>query len=80
MQTYSPKLERKMQRLFSQLSERDRRRYATIEAEKLGHGGLDYISGLFGIDPKTIRRGQEELDGEEDSGGGVRKKGADAKP
>lgn len=49
-----------MQRLYRQLSEKDRRRYAAIEAEKLGHGGVNYISGLFGIDPKTIRRGLTE--------------------
>jgi hypothetical protein len=46
----------KMQWLFATLSEKERRRSAGIEAAKLGHGGLEYISGLFGIDPKTIRR------------------------
>ena len=51
-----------MQRLFTTLSEKDKRRYAGIEAEKLGHGGVDYISKLFEIDPKTIRRGLQELD------------------
>jgi hypothetical protein len=29
---------------------------------KLGHGGINYISTLFDIDPKTIRRGLQELD------------------
>ncbi|MGZ8236782.1 MAG: ISAzo13-like element transposase-related protein, partial [Methylobacter sp.] len=24
---------------------------------KLGHGGVEYVSGLFGIDPKTVRKG-----------------------
>jgi hypothetical protein len=37
-------------------------RYAGIEATKLGHGGIDYISKLFDIDPKTIRRGIQELE------------------
>ncbi len=55
-------IEIKMQRLFSTLSEKDKRRYAGIEATKLGHGGVDYISKLFEIDPKTIRRGLQELD------------------
>jgi hypothetical protein len=68
-----------MQRLFGLLSEKDRRRYAAIEAEKLGHGGLDYISKLFGIDPKTLRRGLAELEREQDTAArGIRKKGADA--
>jgi hypothetical protein len=80
MSSYVPKIEQKMQRLFNQLSEKDRRRYAAVEAEKLGHGGLEYISKLFGIDPKTIRKGINELEFEEDSRkGSVRKKGADEK-
>ena len=51
-----------MQRLFATLSEKDRRRYAGIEAAKLGHGGIEYVSALFGIDPKTVRRGLMELE------------------
>jgi len=76
---YSESVVVKMQRLFSRLSEKDRRRYAAIEAEKLGHGGIGYISELFGIDPKTIRRGLTELEQlEDDAKGVIRKKGADA--
>jgi hypothetical protein len=59
---YEQAIEVKMQRLFTSLSEKDKRRYAGIEATKLGHGGIDYISKLFDIDPKTIRRGLQELD------------------
>lgn len=59
---YNQAIEIKMQRLFSTLSEKDKRRYAGIEATKLGHGGIDYISKLFDIDPKTIRRGLQELE------------------
>lgn len=59
---YDSVIEAKMQRLFATLSEKDKRRYAGIEATKLGHGGIDYISTLFDIDPKTIRRGLRELD------------------
>jgi hypothetical protein len=59
---YDSVIEAKMQRLFATLSEKDKRRYAGIEATKLGHGGIDYISTLFDIDPKTIRRGLQELD------------------
>ena len=44
------------------LSEKGRRRYAAIEAAKLGHGGLQYIAALLGCDPKTIRQGQADLD------------------
>lgn len=59
---YDSVIEAKMQRLFATLSEKDKRRYAGIEAAKWGHGGTEYISTLFHIDPKTIRRGLQELD------------------
>jgi hypothetical protein len=66
MDGYSAKMERQMIRLYRSLCERDRRRYAAVEAEKLGHGGLEYITRLFGCDPKTIRRGMAELESEEE--------------
>ncbi len=69
-----------MQRLFATLSEKDRRRYAGIEAAKLGQGGIEYISGLFEIDPKTVRRGLMELDQTDDPAPRrVRKKGGGRK-
>ena len=66
MTIYDKDIELKMQRLFATLSEKDRRRYAGIEAAKLGHGGIDYVSGLFDMDPKTVRRGLMELELNED--------------
>jgi hypothetical protein len=66
MMGYEKSIEIKMQRLFATLSEKDRRRYAGIEAAKLGHGGIDYVSGLFDMDPKTVRRGLAELELTED--------------
>jgi hypothetical protein len=66
MGTYAPDIERVMKRLFDSLNERDRRRYAAVEATKLGHGGIEYISRLLGCDPKTIRQGQSELEGADD--------------
>ena len=63
---YESDIELKMRRLFATLSEKDRRRYAGIEAAKLGHGGIDYVSGLFGLDAKTVRRGLTELEQAED--------------
>jgi hypothetical protein len=69
-----------MQAFYRTLPEKERRRYAAIEADKLDHGGTDYISDLFEIDPKTIRRGLGELDdGEVLSEARQRKKGADGK-
>ena len=61
MDTYSEDVERKMKQLFAWLSEKDRRRYAAVEALKLGHGGVEYIAQLFQCDPKTVRQGMHDL-------------------
>lgn len=66
MTVYDKGVELKMQRLFLMLSEKDRRRHAGIEAAKLGHGGIEYVSELFDVDPKTVRRGLVELEVNED--------------
>jgi hypothetical protein len=58
---YGPEVEEQMKSFYGSLSERDRRRYAGVEASKLGHGGITYIAGVLGCDPKTVRRGQAEL-------------------
>jgi hypothetical protein len=79
MEAYAPDLERMMQRLFQSLGEAARRRYAAVEAAKLGHGGIEYIARVLGCDPKTIRQGQAELQGTEAlDTGRERKKGVDA--
>ena len=43
MDGYSREVETQMSRFFDSLCERDRRRYAAVEASKLGHGGIAYI-------------------------------------
>ncbi len=63
---YSKVVERQMVRFYCSLNERDRRRYAAIEAAKLGHGGIQYISGLLRCDRKTIARGMNELNEEQE--------------
>jgi len=79
MVAHPPEIERMMKRLFDSLRENARRRYAAIEATKLGHGGIEYIARVLGCDPKTIRQGQVELNQEDDwDTGRVRKKGAAA--
>ena len=64
MQPYTPVLEQQMQKYYQSLSEKDRRRYAAIEALKLGHGGISYISSLLGCHAQTIRRGIADLQDE----------------
>ena len=79
MEAYPVDVESKMKRLFDWLSEKDRRRYAAVEAAKLGHGGVEYIARIFSCDPKTIRQGLHELEAPADPAAGrVRKKGVDA--
>ena len=50
---------------FGGLSEPQRRQYAHLEAEKLGHGGKGYISSLFHISYKAMRKGKAELNNAE---------------
>lgn len=61
MSSYSAVVEAQMVRFYHSLNERDRRRYAAVEASKLGHGGIEFIAQLLGCDPKTISRGVTEL-------------------
>lgn len=61
MTPYPAEVEAAMVTFFGSLREKDRRRYAAVEAAKLGPGGLAYLSRLLGIDPKTIRQGQADL-------------------
>ncbi len=81
MTGYEKSIEIKMQRLFATLSEKDRRRYTGIGTTKLGHGGIDYVSGLFEMNPKTVRRGLTELELPEDRAqSSIRKKVRGEKP
>ena len=59
---YSTHIEQSMKTMYRSLREKDRRRYAAVEAAKLGHGGVEYISSLLGCDPQTIHQGQLDLD------------------
>jgi hypothetical protein len=52
-----------MKKFYQTLSEKDKRRYAAVEARKLGHGGIIYIAGVLGCHRSTISAGVEELKG-----------------
>lgn len=77
MTGYAATVEKKMRRLYDSLSEKDRRRYAAVEAVKLGHGGVQYIAELFGCDPNTIRQGEQDVEQlpTDEAGNRIRKKG-----
>lgn len=51
-----------MKKFFNTLSEKDKRRYAAIEAQKLGHGGTSYIARVLGCSRTTIYEGLSELE------------------
>lgn len=58
---YSPDIEQQLRQYYQSLSEKDRRRFAAIEALTLGHGGIRYIAQVLGCDPQTVREGMREL-------------------
>lgn len=57
------RLHEQMNLLLSRLGEAERRWYAAVEANRLGHGGVALVAQITGLDEKTIRRGQEEVAG-----------------
>jgi len=63
---YSDEIEERMRIFFDSLSEKDRRRYAAIEALKLPHGGKSYVSEILDCDIKTIQRGISDLNDSEE--------------
>jgi hypothetical protein len=64
---------------FSSLNEKERRLYAGLESIKIGRGGDQAISELFGMDRKTVARGRNELMGDSSHDETIRMKGAGRK-
>ncbi len=58
---YTRDIENLIKETYSQLSEREKRKYAAVEALKLPRGGKFYIAKLIGCSRNTISRGIEEL-------------------
>jgi predicted GNAT family acetyltransferase len=54
-------IEKLIKQTYSKLSEKDRRRYAAIEALKLPRGGKSYMVELLGCSRNTLLRGIAEL-------------------
>ena len=59
---YSAEVEAQMLNFYQSLSEKDRRRYAAIEAKKLGYGGISYIGRVLHCNDRTIAKGLSELE------------------
>src|SRR5260370_35760603 len=59
--TYRPEIEQLLRQYYQSLSEKDRRRFAALEAVKRGHGGTRSIAKVLGCDPQTVKEGRREL-------------------
>ena len=78
---YTQEIEAFIKETYSQLSEREKRSYAAVEALKLPRGGKSYISNLIGCSRTTLMRGIEELKKPEiRPKNRIRKKGGGRKP
>ena len=60
MTPYPSEIEQQMQRLYSSLNEKDRRRYAGIESVKLGWGGMFDIQNATKEERGSINSASEE--------------------
>jgi hypothetical protein len=58
---YTEAQEQEMRVFFRSLPEDHRRRYAAVEAHKIGFGGIAYISQVLGVARGTIYDGLREL-------------------
>lgn len=78
---YDETIEGRMKELFATLSEKDQRRYAAMEAAKLGHGGLAYVAQVVGCSRRTIERGLTDLQAlpQDPAAGRIRRPGAGRK-
>lgn len=79
--SYDEVTERHMRGFYETLSEKDRRRYAAVEAARLGHGGIEYVAGVLGCSRRTIERAKEELERlpEDEAHDRIRREGAGRK-
>ena len=60
-----PRIEAEHQRinlLMSRLDEQQRRWFAAVEAERIGHGGTKLVHKITGLNVNTIRKGRHELE------------------
>ena len=74
-------VQQNMRDFCATLSEKDRRRFAAIEARRLGYGGIEYMADVLRCSRRTITRGIDELDllSNDPAAGRVRRPGAGRK-
>jgi len=79
MQPYPPEIEEQMRAWYETLTEKEQRRYAAIEAVKLGHGGQRYVARVLGCSRNTVRAGMNELGDLSEPGTRIRRPGGGRK-
>ena len=74
-------VEKNVRDFYDTLSEKDRRRFAAVQARQLGYGGVRYMAEVLGCSRRTIERGLAELDElpHDPAAGQVRRPGAGRK-
>ena len=74
-------VEKNVRDFYETLSEKDRRRFAAVQARQLEYGGVKYIAKILGCSRRTIERGLAELDKlpNDPAAGHVRRPGAGRK-
>ena len=66
-------------RYYRQLDERQGRLFLGVKSKQLGRSGVRMVSEGFGVDPKTVRKGKQELSILPDPPKRIRKAGGGAK-
>jgi transposase len=71
-----------MRRFYASLNERDRRRYAGMEALRIGYGGRNYMAHVLGCSRRTVSKGAYEVSQlpKQEVDQRIRKKGGGRKP
>jgi DNA-binding phage protein len=57
---YPNEIEQSIKEFFNSLPEKDSRRYAAVEVQKLGRSGICYIAKILGCSRTTIYAGLKE--------------------
>ena len=78
---YEPRIKEQLVGFYRSLSEKDRRRFAAMEAMRWGFGGGVYVAQVFGCSERTIERGRIELQQlpQDPAAGRIRRPGAGRK-
>jgi hypothetical protein len=74
-------IEKNIRDFYHTLSEKDRRRFAAVQARQLGYGGVRYMAEVVGCSRRTIERGFSAFDAlpHDPAVGRVRRPGAGRK-